>query len=413
MRRVSLVIALSSLVGVVAAQPKAPQFEVDKLWPKPLPNHWILGSITGIAIDAQDHIWLVHRGLDSLTARTEAGTGTTPPTAEDCCAPAPSVLEFDAAGNLLGHWGGPGQGFDWPVSPGGIEVDAKGNVWITAAGAPEPLTAARGAARTGGAAAEAAAGGAGAAGGRAAAATPPAGAGGAAGAAGVGAGGQRGGGRGGNNAPPRPEDAQVLKFSRTGQFLLQIGKAGQVGDANSHTNLDHPVDMAVDTAANEVYVADGGASQRVVVFDSETGAFKRQWSGGHGTTFGKLSAIAMAKDGTLYVADRKTNRIQSFKKDGSFVSEGTVSPSTTGFGSVWGLGLSSEAAQRYLFVADGQDEQIFILDRSSLATLGNFGDGGRWPGTFRAVGSVAMDSKGNLYTGENYEGKRLQKFLKK
>src|SRR4029079_18572888 len=118
MRRVSFVIALSSLVGVVAAQPKAPQFDVDKLWPKPLPNHWILGSVTGIAVDAQDHIWLVHRGLDSLTARTEAGTGTPPPTPEDCCSPAPPVLEFDAAGNLLGHWGGPGQGFDWPVSPG-------------------------------------------------------------------------------------------------------------------------------------------------------------------------------------------------------------------------------------------------------------------------------------------------------
>jgi hypothetical protein len=86
---------------------QAPAFQVDQLWPKPLPNHWILGSVTGLAVDSTDHIWIVHRGIDSLTARTEAGTGTTPPSAEDCCAPAPPVLEFDAAGALVSHWGGP------------------------------------------------------------------------------------------------------------------------------------------------------------------------------------------------------------------------------------------------------------------------------------------------------------------
>src|SRR4029453_10656639 len=107
-----------------------PTFHVDPLWPKPLPNHWILGSVTGVAVDAQDHIWLVHRGLDSLTARTEAGTGTNPPTAESCCAPAPFVLEFDQAGTLLSSWGGPGQGYEWPRTPAGIAVDSKGNVWI-------------------------------------------------------------------------------------------------------------------------------------------------------------------------------------------------------------------------------------------------------------------------------------------
>src|SRR5262245_55106499 len=124
--------------GLLLAQGgAAPKFEVDRMWPKPLPNHWILGSITGLTVDAQDHIWIVHRGLDSLTSRTEAGTGTNPPTAEDCCAPAPAVLEFDAAGTLVSHWGGPGQGFEWPVSPGGIKVDAKGSVWITAAGPPD------------------------------------------------------------------------------------------------------------------------------------------------------------------------------------------------------------------------------------------------------------------------------------
>src|SRR5207245_933555 len=150
-------------------------------------------------------------------------------------------------------WGGPGQGFDWPVSPGGITVDANGNVWITAAGAPEPLAAparaggARRGAAAGGAAAGAAAGAGGGAAGGAAAGAASTGAGGVAG----GGQGRGAGGRGGANAAPRPEDAHVLKFSRAGQFLLQIGKAGVVGDKDSQTNLDHPVGIAVDTAANE------------------------------------------------------------------------------------------------------------------------------------------------------------------
>ena len=116
----SLVIAGASLFGQAP-----PSFQVDPLWPKPLPNHWLLGSVTGVAVDAQDHIWIVHRGYDSMTARTEIGAATTPKTADECCVPAPPVLEFDAAGNLVGHWGGPGDKYDWPVSPGGIAVDAK------------------------------------------------------------------------------------------------------------------------------------------------------------------------------------------------------------------------------------------------------------------------------------------------
>jgi DNA-binding beta-propeller fold protein YncE len=371
----------SQTVRVVAQGSAAPKFEVDRLWPKPLPNHWILGSVTGLAVDAQDHIWIVHRGLDSLTQRTEAGLATNPPGSEDCCAPAPHVLEFDAAGALVGHWGGPGQGFEWPVSPGGIEVDAKGSVWITAAGPPDvPFVppAPEGAPARGG------------------------------------GGGRTGGGNrgGGAAAPPRPADAHILKFSRTGQFQLQIGKAGQTGDKNSETSLDRPVDVAVDTAANEVYVADGGAAQRIVVFDATTGAHKRHW-GGNGTDFARISAVALSKDGMVYVGDRRNNRIQVFKKDGTFVKEGFVSK-TTGFaGSVWGIGLASDAQQRHLLVADGQDNRIFVVDRTTLAEVSSFGGGGGWPGSFRLVTAVGMDSKGNLYTAETFEGKRVQKFIRK
>jgi DNA-binding beta-propeller fold protein YncE len=377
-----------------------PAFQADHLWPKPLPNHWLVGAIMGVAVDAQDHVWIVHRP-DSLATGNEAGLAANPPGAEFCCLPAPPVLEFDPAGNLVGNWGGAGQSsgpsFDWPVSVGGIAIDDKGNVWIAAAGPPEAAVAGKNAT-----------GGGGGAGGARAGAGASAGASGAR--AGAGAAGATGGGGGGRAAaPPRPQDAHVLKFSRTGQFLLQIGHAGQPGDKTSTTGLDRPAAVAIDSAANELFVADGGANQRVVVFDATSGAFKRQWTG-HGTDFARLSGIVVSKDGSVYVSDRKNNRVQVFKKDGTFVKEAVISKDTTGNGSTWGVGLSSDAQQRYLFVPDGQDEKVWVLDRATLAVVTTFGDGGRQPGQFYAVQGVAMDSKGILYTGEGYEGKRLQRF---
>jgi DNA-binding beta-propeller fold protein YncE len=382
--------------------PTAPTYVVDPLWPKPLPNHWILGSVTGVAVDTQDHIWIVHRGLDSLTQGTEAGTGTTPPTAELCCAPAPAVLEFDAAGTLVNQWGpstplgagpspplgagGPGQGYDWPISPGAISVDAKGNVWITAAGL-DPGSAGRGGGRRGGAAAAPAA--------------------------------------------PRPGDAHVLKFSRDGKFLLQIGKPGVSEGSNSTTSLSRPAGVEVDLAANEVFVADGlGTHRRVVVFDATTGAYKRHW-GAYGAKpddaapaaydpdappakqFRSVSCVALAKDGQLYVCDRGSDRIQVFKKDGAFVKEGVISKATKGLGSVWDIAFSNDTAQQFLFVPSAMDERVLIVRRDTLEEVGAFGDGGRQPGLFRGVSSVALDSKGNLYTGETFEGKRVQKWMRK
>ncbi len=125
---------------------QAPIFVVDPFWPKPLPNHWVLGSVTGVAVDSQDHIWITHRGADSL-GNNEKGAILNPPTG--CCVPAPQVLEFDQAGNLVSHWGGPGEGFDWPQSTGGIAIDHKGNIWIAAAGQAE-ATAGRGTRRNAG-----------------------------------------------------------------------------------------------------------------------------------------------------------------------------------------------------------------------------------------------------------------------
>lgn len=370
----------------IAAQGKAraaqaPRFVVDPLWPKPLPNHWVLGSVTGVAVDSQDHIWITHRGADSL-GNNEKGAILNPPTG--CCVPAPQVLEFDLAGNLISHWGGPGQGFDWPQSPGGMTVDHKGNIWIAAAGLP-PGAAAR-----------------------------PTGAPGAAGA---------------RPAPPsKPQDAHVIKFSRAGKFLLQIGQAGKVEGSDSKTGLNRPAGVRIDATTNEVYVADGFGNHRVVVFDADTGAYKRHW-GAYGEKpddantgaydpnappakqFRTVSCAAVSKDGLVYVCDRQNDRIQVFQRDGKFVKEAFVSKSTLGDGSVWDIAFSNDPQQRFLYVADGHDKKVFVLRRDSLEVVSSFGDGGRMPGQFYGVGSIAVDSKGNVYTGETYEGKRVQKFL--
>lgn len=369
----------------IAAQGKAkaaqaPRFVVDPLWPKPLPNHWVLGSVTGVAVDAQDHIWITHRGADSL-GNNEKGAILNPPTG--CCVPAPQVLEFDQAGNLVSHWGGSGQGFDWPQSTGGITIDHKGNIWIAAAG-PPPGAGARPA---------------GAAGARPA-------------------------------APPKPQDAHVIKFSRAGQFLLQIGRAGKVEGSDSKTGLNKPAGVRVDAATNEVYVADGFGNNRVVVFDADTGAYKRHW-GAYGEKpddagigaydpdappakqFRIVSCASISKDGLVYVCDRQNDRIQVFRKDGKFVKEAFVSKSTRGDGSVWDIAFSHDPQQRFLYVADGHDKKVFVLRRDNLEVVSSFGDGGRMAGQFYAVGSIAVDSKGNVYTGETYEGKRVQKFVYK
>jgi sugar lactone lactonase YvrE len=344
---VALAAGWPALSATQAPSAAAPAFEVDPFWPKPLPEPWILGSVTGVAVDAKDHVWLVHRGMDSLTARTEAGMATDPPTSETCCAPAPYVLEFDPSGALANKWGGPGTGYDWPQSPGGIRVDAEGNVWIAATGAAAL------------------------------------------------------GGRGIKPAQAPPDDAHVLKFSRTGEFLLQIGKAGEAGDASSRTRLNRPASIDVD--GGEVFVADAG-SNRIVVFDAAKGEYKRHWA------MPGAQCVRVARDGSVYGCDRKSNRIHVTRKDGTAVKDAVVGKGTGGEGAVWDVAFSPDPEQRHLYVADGVNQKVWILDRASLSAVGSVGAGGRWPGHFFGVGSVAVDSKGNLYTGETYEGKRLQKF---
>src|SRR5471030_2710978 len=382
-------IALERKTTVEAAAVQAPRFEVDPLWPKPLPNKWIVGQTIGVSVDGQDHVWIIHRAGSLEPGEVHATTN--PPTAQ-CCAPAPPILEFDAAGNLIGHWGGPGQGYDWPDSNHGITVDYKGNVWIGGNG--------RGA--------------------------PPA-------------------GRGARGAPAAGlnrqqdesqtagtqsfNDNMVLKFTDDGKFLMQIGKPLSSKGSNDIENLRLPAKTFLDRQTNELYVADGYGNHRVIVFDAETGKYKRHW-GAYGAKpddvdLGRYDPKAapakqfrnpvhcadLSVDRLLYVCDRVNDRIQVFKPDGTFVKEAFFNKETLGSGSVWDIAFSRDPQQKYVYLADGENDKVHVILRDTLELLTSFGEGGRQPGEFYGVHSIATDSKGNVYTTETYRGQRVQKFV--
>jgi DNA-binding beta-propeller fold protein YncE len=338
-----------------------------------LPNHWLLGSTIGVWADDQDHIWIIHRSSATL-ANNERGAELKPPTGE-CCVGAPPVLAFDQAGNLVRHWGGPGQGYEWPMSNHGIFVDHLGNVWI-----------------------------------------------------------------GGNGAG----DSHVLKFTKDGKFLKQYGRQharkgasnaqGQptyTGGSNDPVSFGRVAKIFVDPRANEAYFADGYLNKRVAVVDPTSGQIKRYW-GAYGNKpddtplgaydpdlppaqqfRGPVHCADLSNDGFVYVCDRTGTRIQVFTKDGKFVKEAFVAKRTLGSGSTWDVAFSKDPQQRFIYVSDGVNFKVHILLRETLEVLTSFGDGGRQPGQFYGVHSLATDSKGNLYTTETYEGKRVQKFVLK
>jgi DNA-binding beta-propeller fold protein YncE len=337
---------------------RAPMFEVDPLWPKPLPNHWVLGSAIGVSVDAEDHVWIIHRSSATLS-NNEKGLELNPPTGE-CCLGAPPVLEFDQAGTLRRHWGGPGQGYEWPQSNHGITVDHKGNVWV-----------------------------------------------------------------GGNGE----KDAHVLKFTKDGKNLLQVGRIGGNTGSNSLENFGRVAKIFVDPKTNEAYLADGYLNKRVAVIDADTGKLKRYW-GAYGNKpddtplppynpdappakqfRNPVHCAELSNDGLVYVCDRQHDRVQVFRADGTFVKEGFIAKRTLGSGSTWDLTFSRDPKQQFLYVTDGVNAKVHILDRETLQELTSFGDGGRQPGQFYGAHSIATDSRGNIYTTETYEGKRVQKFV--
>src|ERR1700719_2273609 len=361
---------------------QAPRFEVDPMWPKPLPNHWLLGQTIGVSVDSNDHIWIIHRGGSLEPGEQHASAS---PQIAQCCAAAPPVLEFDEEGNLIGHWGGPGNGYNWPNSNHGITVDNKGNVWIGGNGRTvDPKIMDTGASTV-----------------------PEA------------------------SQPGAYADNQILKFTQDGKFLMQIGHPFKSKGSNDVENLKGPAKMFIDPKTNELYVADGYGNKRVIVFDADTGKYKRHWGAyGHkpdDTDMGNYNPDApidqqfrspvhcaqLSNDDLLYVCDRVNDRIQVFKKDGTFVKEQIIEKRTLGDGSVWDIAFSRDPEQKYIYLSDGANEKIHILLRDSLEILTSFGDGGRQPGQFYAVHSIATDSKGNIYTTETYRGQRLQKFVYK
>ena len=343
--------------GRIAASGEVPRFQVDPFWPKALPSNWMLGQVSGIAVDKNDRIWIVHR--PSTLVDDEKGALANPPQTA-CCKPAPPVLQFDSQGNLLRSWGGPGAGYDWPESEHGIFVDNAGNVWIAGNGA---------------------------------------------------------------------KDHQILQFSPDGKFLRQLGKPGAAGGSNSQTALGRPAHMVIDEPARELYVADGYANRRIVVFDTGTLAYKRHW-GAYGDprphdeklppydpraalmrSFGNpVHCVRLSNDGLVYVCDRANDRVQVFEKSGKFVKELRVEPQTLSNGSVWDLVLSEDSAQRYLFIADGANMQILVFERDSGKLVSRFSRPGRMAGEFKWVHNLAIDSKGNLYTAEVGTGRRAPKF---
>jgi DNA-binding beta-propeller fold protein YncE len=363
----SALLAGLATLAVTQDKPTVPTFTVDPAWPKPLPNLWLLGAVAGVAVDSRDHVWVVHRPSTLQPNETRSVWRAAPP-----------VLEFDPEGNLVSSWGGPGAGYEWPDLEHGVYVDDD-VVWL-------------------------------------------------------GGGGEK--------------DAQILKFTRDGKFLMQIGHKGKNTGSNDTENLGGTANMTIDRAANELYVADGYVNHRVIVFDAATGAYKRHW-GAYGKRpddsyftqagerlpspfsgavqnenkpsnydpdrpspqFRIVHAVRISHDGLVYVCDRTNDRVQVFRKDGSFVKEAFVARKTLGSGSVWDIVFSTDAAQKYLIINDGTNQQIWVLLRDTLEVVSAFGRAGHQVGQFYGAHVMAADSKGNLFIGETYEGKRVQKFV--
>jgi len=360
-------------------KPVVPVFQVDATFPT-MPDHTVLGGVGGVTADSHGNVWVFHR-----PHTLEEGNAF-----ENGYKPAPPVLEFDETGKYIQGWGGPSATgeYQWTNRGGlhsayaecgscseerrtngdgrpgsgehGIYVDDKDNVWLTGNG---------------------------------------------------------------------DGDGQILKFSKSGKFLLQIGRAGTKADSNDTKNVSRATTVVVNPKTNEAFVSDGYGNRRVVVFDADTGAYKRHWgaygkkpddkapnarllTGPGSQQFNTPHGITISKDGLVYVADRANNRVQAFRPDGTFLKEGYNKRESRGTGSAFGVALSGDPQQRFVYVADGSNERIAIMDRSTLEVIGSIGGPGRKAGEFFHLHSLATDQKGNIITGES-QGYRVQKFVYK
>ena len=348
----------TSLAQAGAAVTQIPKFRAEGSWPK-LPGKWVMAIVSSTWIDEQDHLWVLQRP-NTLSA-------------EEKVKAAPPVLEFDAQGNFIQGWGGPGPDYDWPETEHAIYIDPKGFVWI-----------------------------------------------------------------GGNG-----NDDQILKFTKAGKFIMQIGKRGQKKTNADTKNLWEPADVFIYAKTNELFVADGYGNKRIIVFDAETGAFKRMWGAfgakpmddpaepaggpspqpmgpdGAPQFVPPVHAVKVSTDGLVYVADRGGRRVQVFTMAGKFVNQVFIgrechAPDCGNGQTAAGIAFSPDPEQRYLYVANRSQAQIMVFNRKTLEFLDGFGSWGSGTGQFGTLHHLSVDSKGNLYTAEvtplKPENRRVQKF---
>ncbi|HUP51992.1 MAG TPA: hypothetical protein VM198_05915 [Longimicrobiales bacterium] len=346
------------------------QFAVDPFWPEPLPSNWIIGQVAGLSVSPDDdHVWIIHRPW-TVQATNAGATPTTAvrdntwghdPLQSMCCVTAPPVIEFDREGNVGRSWGA-GAGYEWFNSEHGIHVDHNGFVWVAGNGA---------------------------------------------------------------------NDHHIMKFTKDGEFIFQIGGVGVSTGSNDTESVNRAAIMEVDPATNELYVADGYGNRRVIVFDAETGEYRRHW-GAYGeppvdedpgpwnpdappsrTWRTPVHGVAISNDGFVYVTDRPSNRIQVFRKDGTYVRESVLAPQTYGPGSTWEVVFDPlDVEQRFLIVPDGTNNKVWTLDRETLQPVYSWGRGGRQPGQFDWLHNLEFDSEGNVFTAEVQTGHRVQKFVR-
>ena len=332
-----------------------PTFTVDPSWPLEMPDKWIMGAVTAVFVDAQDHVWVTH--LPETLTPEEISAVQDPPLGT-CCVPAPVVIEFDAQGNVVQGWGNPATQdiSEFPRNAHGLFIDHNDFVWIGTF-----------------------------------------------------------------------RHHRVMKFTRSGELVMQIGEYEVTGGSNDESLLGGPSGIWVDPSTNEVFISDGYSNRRVIVFDGETGAYLRHW-GAYGERpddtyrsnrdpagpaprqFSTPHGLIGSNDGLIYVADRRGNRIQVFQQSGDFVTEKIIAPETRSSGSAFVVGLSPDADQEWLYLADGTNHKVWVLRRSDLEVVGEFGRGGRQVGQFLRPHGMSVDSQGNIYVGEASTGRRVQKF---